>query len=54
MFLNIILFFTIFQYGWVFLYYFSDSLINFIRDFVSVQKHRRNGLIFFKFGMQVQ
>ena len=39
---------------WLFIYdYFNDSLINFIRDFVSTRKHRRNGLIFFKFGMQM-
>ena len=34
---------------------FNDSLINFIRDFVSTWKHGRNLLIFFfKSGIQVQ
>ena len=32
---------------------FNNSLINFIRDFVSAQKHRRNGQIFFKLAVQV-
>ena len=35
--------------------YFNDSLINFIRDFVSTWKHGRNLLIFFfKSDLQVQ
>ena len=33
---------------------FNDSLINFIRNFVSTWKHERNILICFKSGMQVQ
>ena len=37
----------------VFYDYFNDSLINFIRDFVSAWKHRRNILIFFKFCMHM-
>ena len=46
-------FFTIYQYGCFFMNLLAIHLLIFNRDFVSMGKHRRNGLIIFKFGMQM-